>query len=149
MSISVDLGNVSVIPNSGITWMVGFVRDPVINYTTATGEVQFRSPYFRTRYPSDIDAVSAYRVLRKTLLTVVEQIAAFLADYESASARATDLDNTILSDAAAISPQYADLVSLAIRQAFGGIDISVASDTNGNWNMSDVKVFMKDIGTSR
>ena len=54
-----------------------------------------------------------------------------------------------MNDASAISPQYTDLVSLAARQAMGGVEFSVINGTNGSWNTSDVKIFMKDVGTSQ
>lgn len=57
MALSVDFGNVTSLQDPP-TWAVGFVRDPVVNYTTASGTVQSRSPYFRTQYPTDAEAVS-------------------------------------------------------------------------------------------
>ena len=56
MAISVDLGNITTIESS-VTWVLGFVRDPVINYTTSIGTAQLRSPFFRVQYTTDIDAV--------------------------------------------------------------------------------------------
>lgn len=56
MAISVDLGNITAI-DTPVTWAIGFVRDPVVNYTTPSGNVQSRSPYFRTQYPTDAEAV--------------------------------------------------------------------------------------------
>lgn len=87
--------------------------------------------------------------VRSHALIICSQIAAFLADYQDASARAVNLDNALISNATSISSEYADLVSLATRQAFGGLEISVSNGTDGKWNMSDVKIFMKDIGNSR
>ena len=55
----------------------------------------------------------------------------------------------ITADAAKISPEYVDLVSLATRQTLGSLDITVLSDVQGNVNSSDVMIFMKDIGTSQ
>ena len=54
----------------------------------------------------------------------------------------------MLQSAAAISSKYADLVSLATRQVFGSIEISVANGSDGKWNTSDVKIFMKDVGNT-
>ena len=76
------------------------------------------------------------------------QIDAFVADFPAASQRATTLDNRIRNDAAAISPQYVDLVSLAARQAIGATELTIANGTDGKWNTSDVKMFMKDVGSS-
>lgn len=72
-----------------------------------------------------------------------------MSDYDAASTRAADLDSAVTQNATLISSQYADLVSLSARQAFGGIEISVSNGTDGEWNMSDVKIFLRDVGTSR
>ena len=58
--------------------------------------------------------------------------------------RSVELDNKIVEAAAQISDNYVDLVSLATRQTFGSLEIT----TNEGANSSDVKVFMKDLGTS-
>ena len=83
------------------------------------------------------------------LNTYVGQIGACLADYQAAAARAAALDDAVLQQATKISSQYADLVSLAARQAFGGLEFTISNGTDGNWNTSDVKVFMRDVGSSR
>lgn len=70
-------------------------------------------------------------------------------DYEAASARAINLDKSIIQNATLISSQYADLLSLAARQTFASIEISVSNGSDGKWNMSDVKIFMDDVGSSR
>jgi len=62
--------------------------------------------------------------------------------------RSLAVDNELASAASAISQNYTDLVTLAARQTFGGIDITVANGTDGNWNISDTMIFMKDIGVS-
>ena len=53
-----------------------------------------------------------------------------------------------MGDAAQISSEYVDLVSLGARQTFGALDITVFTGDNGNVDASDVKIFMKDVGTS-
>ena len=59
------------------------------------------------------------------------------------------MDNMITQAASNISSQYVDLVSLAASQTFGSIEISVSKGSDGDWNTSDVKIFMKDMGNSR
>ena len=54
-----------------------------------------------------------------------------------------------MRDASAISNNYADLVALGARQAMAGVDITVSKGTDNAWNISDVKVFMKDTGVSQ
>lgn len=76
------------------------------------------------------------------------QIDAFLADFPAAQVRATTLDEKIISDARKISPEYADLVSLCTRQVLGSLDITVLDGLSNDENASNVRVFMKDIGTS-
>jgi hypothetical protein len=66
-----------------------------------------------------------------------------VADFDGAFSRAADLDASILQKAGAISTKYADIVSLAARQAIAGTELTIAPN-----NASDVKMFMKDIGAS-
>ena len=57
------------------------------------------------------------------------------------------LDQKITSDAAKISSQYSDLVSLATRQAMSTLDITAGTDSSGKLVPGDVKIFMKNVGT--
>ena len=84
-----------------------------------------------------------------TLLTL-SQIPDFLNDFANASSRAQQLDSKILREAAGVSGSGAlgDLVSLATAQVYGSIQVTVGSDASGNFNKSDVMVFMKNIGGS-
>ena len=66
-----------------------------------------------------------------------------MGDYENALARATAFDAQVKSDASAISSDYADWVALAVRQAFGAIEFTLSKDSAGNYNTSDILVFMK------
>ncbi|KAI1793781.1 hypothetical protein LXA43DRAFT_1122215 [Ganoderma leucocontextum] len=109
-ALAVDLGTIKS-TGSPVTWSVGCVRDPSITYTTSTGAVRQRRPYYVTQY-SNIDDASS-----------VLQIDAFTGDYAGAHDRAVALDQKIMSAAAEISSQ--NLVS------------------------SDVKIFMKNLGTDR
>ncbi|PBL00374.1 hypothetical protein ARMGADRAFT_1058457 [Armillaria gallica] len=67
----------------------------------------------------------------------------FLSDFTNAKQRAIELDNKIISDTRQISENYADLVTLAARQALA-VDITVSKDNQGQWNTSDVMTFMRD-----
>ncbi|KAI0930164.1 hypothetical protein AcV5_006948 [Taiwanofungus camphoratus] len=129
--ISLDLGNI-IATESPVVWSVGYVRDPAIQYMSSMGDSQFRSPYFVTQY--------------ENVQAVIED---FLSDFNGSLARSVALDEKILQDASSISGDYGDLVSLAARQVFGGIDITVSVGADGDWNTSDLKIFMKDVGTSR
>jgi hypothetical protein len=72
-----------------------------------------------------------------------------MSDFPAARARALALDQQILQDAAAVSQNYADLVSLGTRQAMAGVEITVPLMQGGSLNLSDVKAFMKDVGNSK
>ena len=70
----------------------------------------------------------------------------FINDFDNASQRAQALDHRILQDAASVSSLLGDLVSLAVPQVYGSAQITIGRDTNGNFDSSDVMVFMKNVG---
>ena len=74
------------------------------------------------------------------------QIVDFLNDFTNASSRAQQLDKKILQDAASVSDPLGDLVSLAIAQVYGSTQLTIGTDALGNFNGSDVMMFMKNIG---
>ncbi|KAH9926279.1 uncharacterized protein BXZ73DRAFT_49533 [Epithele typhae] len=127
-AFSFDLGSIISTPEP-VSWTVGYVRDPTIQYTTSSGAVQERVPYYTTVYPDISNAIDA--------LTT---------DFPAALKRAIALDTKIAADAGeAVSPEYAQLVALGTRQALASVDITVA---RGDGGAADVMAFMKDVGTS-
>ncbi|KAF8885594.1 hypothetical protein BD779DRAFT_1646537 [Infundibulicybe gibba] len=129
---SMDLGSISEI-STPVVWALGLVRDPTIRYVTGDGSTQLRSSYFWTQYK-----------------TIGDAIGAFIKDFPNALQRAIDLDKKITSDALLISQNYADLVSLSVRQTVGSVDITTSKGSDGQWNTSDILIFMKSVGdTSR
>ena len=70
-------------------------------------------------------------------------------DFDNARTRAIAFDAQLLGSASAVSSVYANLVSVSARLAIGGTELTIGNGTDGTWNMSDVKMFMKDVGTSR
>lgn len=74
------------------------------------------------------------------------QIVDFLNDFSNASSRAQKLDRKILQDAASVSDELRDLVSIATAQVFGSTQLTIGTDALGNFNKSDVMMFMKNIG---
>ncbi|KAI9456365.1 hypothetical protein BJY52DRAFT_1171492, partial [Lactarius psammicola] len=126
--ISRDLGTIQATQDP-IVWTVGFITDPVINYTDSSGASQQRSLFYKTQYPDD-----------KPL------IVDFLNDFANASSRAQQLDLKILRDASSVSGNLADLVSLATAQVYGSTHLTIGADARGNFNDSDVMAFMKNIG---
>ncbi|GJE94471.1 hypothetical protein PsYK624_106410 [Phanerochaete sordida] len=127
-AISMDLGEVTTTTDP-VVWAVGMVRDPAVQAVTATGAQETRSPYWRTTG------------------TAVDMLTSFLQDYSNAVERAESLDLALATNASAVSPHAADLVSLAARQAFAGTELTVGG-SGTSFNTSDVKVFMKDLGAT-
>jgi hypothetical protein len=78
----------------------------------------------------------------------ISQIVDFLDDFANASTRARQLDQKILQGAAPVSGLLGDLVSLATAQVYGSIQLTIGTDASGNYNTSDVMMFMKNIGGS-
>ncbi|KAF9255201.1 DUF1793-domain-containing protein [Marasmius fiardii PR-910] len=126
---AVDFGNIMA-SSAPAVWSLGLVRDPVIMYSV--GDARNRSPYFRTQFGQVEDAAKF-----------------FIGGYGDAVKRADAIDAKIMTDASAVSSHYADLIAIGTRQTMAGIDITVAYGADGKWNMSDVKAFMKDTGTSQ
>ncbi|KAJ7846926.1 hypothetical protein B0H13DRAFT_94469 [Mycena leptocephala] len=122
---ALDLGQTQTI--SSVAWAIGLVRDPVVTYAGAP-----RRSYFWSQHPTIGDAIDA-----------------FVKDFPAARTRAIELDQKILNDAATVSDDYGDLVSLATRQAMAGIEITLSTQADGNLNLSDVQAFMKDVGNSQ
>ncbi len=59
--IAVDLGQVQTTPEP-VTWAVGYVRSPSIAYTKPDSTVEQLSPYFVTKYGSNIGAAVRIRL---------------------------------------------------------------------------------------
>ena len=69
----------------------------------------------------------------------------FLEDYPNAVARANAFDAQVKSDASKISTDYASIVALSIRQAFGAIEITVRKNSDGSFDSSNTLTFMKGL----
>ncbi|KAL0063806.1 hypothetical protein AAF712_009251 [Marasmius tenuissimus] len=130
LAYAFDLGNITS-TTSPTVLSLGLIRDPVVSYSTSLNKND-RSPYFRTRFDDVGEAVNF-----------------FIKDYENAAKRADELDQRIMNDASTISGNYRNLVALGARQAMAGVEITVSRGTDQEWNMSDVKAFMKDTGVSQ
>ena len=79
---------------------------------------------------------------------IVSQIIDFLNNFANASSSAQRLDQKILQGAASVSGSLGDLVSLATAQVYGSTQLTIGTDTSGNYDPSDVMMFMKNIGGS-
>jgi len=109
---------------------VGHVRDPAIQYIVANDVYQPRSIYFWNAYSSVADLISD-----------------FVEDYSTALGRAQALDQKILSDSSAISSNYAGVVALSVRQAFGALELTSSKNSDGSWNIYDILMFLKEISS--
>lgn len=120
VAFSHDLGSVT---NSSVTFAVGYVREAAINYLGNA-----RTGYYRASYPDTLSAVSY-----------------FLDDYTSADSESSTIDETLDQKAvASAGTNYSDILTLTPRQAFGGTEITIPSDS---LDTSDVMVFLKEISS--
>ena len=62
--------------------------------------------------------------------------------------RANAFDAQVRSDAQKISSDYADIVELSVRQAFGTIETTVSRTSSGEFNTTDILTFMKGMCSS-
>ncbi|KAG0709752.1 hypothetical protein DFH29DRAFT_978606 [Suillus ampliporus] len=102
--------------------------DPVIY--TVDDVYQPRSVYFWSAYSSVADLISD-----------------FIGDYSTALRRAQAFDQKVQSDASAISSNYAGVVALSVRQAFGALELTLSKNGDGSWNTDDVLMFLKEISS--
>ncbi|KAF8513743.1 DUF1793-domain-containing protein [Hysterangium stoloniferum] len=112
---------------STVVFSIGHVRDPLVQYITASG-LQNRTGYWRTRYKS-VDAA----------------IEGFLPAYSTALSSAVATDAKISKDSLKISADYEAIVTLSVRQAMGSWELTVGPDLeirDGN-----VMAFMKEISS--
>ncbi|KAI0774201.1 DUF1793-domain-containing protein [Fomes fomentarius] len=125
-----DFGSVTG-PSEPAVFVVGHVRDPVIQYIIQNNSLQDRSSYFWTKFPSVAGAIST-----------------FINDYQNAVARASAFDVQVRGDAEKISSDYADIVELSVRQAFAAIETTVSKTGSRDFNTTDVLTFMKEISSN-
>lgn len=71
------------------------------------------------------------------------QISDFAGDYFAALGRAQAFDRKVQSDASAISSNYAAVVALSVRQAFGALELTLSKKSDGSWNADDILIFLK------
>ncbi|KAI0040745.1 hypothetical protein FA95DRAFT_825625 [Auriscalpium vulgare] len=134
LGLAHDLGIIATTPRS-IFWVVGSYRDAAVQYDALSGNVQARNLYFNANSS----------LLAGNLSGLVDFV---LNDYGDALARAVNLDERILGAANNVPATYADLLSIAARQAFGATELTIGKGSDGAWNQSDAMLFMKDIGAT-
>ncbi|KAJ6628752.1 DUF1793-domain-containing protein [Mycena sp. CBHHK59/15] len=123
--LSHDLGAIKA-ATAPVVFSVGHIRDPAISYIVAGGGTQSRSLYFLHQFSTPAAVISS-----------------FLWDFGAALKRAKTLDAKVQSDATKISADYAGVVALSIRQAFGATELTISKTSTGAWNTTDVILFMK------
>ena len=144
-ALSRDLGTIQETQDP-VSWAIGFVTDPAINYTDLSGASQQRSLFYKSQYSDDVSLVSIRIPQQFVYLILCSKVLDFLDDFSNASSRAQQLDSKILQEAAPISGQLGDLVALATAQVYGSTQLTVGTDASGNFNESDVMAFMKNVG---
>jgi len=145
-ALSWDLGTI-LATQAPLVWTIGYTTDPAINYTDPSGNpMTKRSSYYKSQYSDDETLVSVGFHLGDDVSNYHVQIVDFLNNYINASSRAQQLDKKILQDAASVADPLGDLVSLAIAQVYGSTQLTIGTDALGNFNKSDVMMFMKNIG---
>ena len=121
-ALAKDLGPITATTDP-VVWAIGYTRDPAVQLSSITGSISQRSLYFQANFSDSASVVSS-----------------FLSDFQSATQRATALDQRIASAAAEIGDDasYSDLVSLVPRQVYGSTELTIGLGSDGKLNTSDV-----------
>ncbi|KZT68278.1 hypothetical protein DAEQUDRAFT_812241 [Daedalea quercina L-15889] len=129
--ISVNLGSV-VSSNDPIVWVLGYVRNPSINYTLS-GEVATLRPYYTVEYAT-AEAALEFAV----------------SDFNNSLTLAKAFDAEVYKAASNVSAdgKLYDMLSLATRQVYSSLEIT-APQAVGEQTNNMTRVFMKDMGYDR
>ncbi|KLO18699.1 DUF1793-domain-containing protein [Schizopora paradoxa] len=147
-----DLGEVETTTSTPFVIAFGAFRNPSVQVTDLADEEKLRIPFYManssTNSIHDIASLRFYARVALHLLIFLIQTLSFLQNYTKAQAAAEEFDNKLINDtiAASESQQYADLVSLVVRGAMSSIEITLPQGNQGQQDLSDVDVFMKDMG---
>ena len=145
-----DFGTVVSGTNASALFTVGHFRDPgwyvqrpflcllgadksfLSSFTATNSTMPNRSLYFMSQYPS-----------------LESSLSFFHSDFASVSAMSASFDAQVQADAASVvSAHYADLCAITARQVFSGMEITIGNTISGEYNTSDIMIFMKEIATS-
>ncbi|KAF4567439.1 hypothetical protein EYR36_011059 [Pleurotus pulmonarius] len=130
LGISIDWGNITSTPEAAV-WSLGMYRNPSMQYLMSDGSFQQRSPYFMSIISKPLDAPKFV-----------------LDDFPRALSAAIDFDTKLRVEGNTVSPKYADLLALTARQVMGAMDITIPPAKDGAWDVKDVKIFMKNLGSA-
>ncbi|KAF4567440.1 hypothetical protein EYR40_006444 [Pleurotus pulmonarius] len=139
LAISIDWGNITSTPEAAV-WSFGVYRNPSMQYLMSDGSFQQRSPYFMSTITKPLDAVGLTQNIDVNPKFVLD-------DFPRALSAAIDFDAKLRAEGNAISSKYADLLALTARQVMGAMDITLPPAKDGAWDIKDVKIFMKNLGS--
>jgi hypothetical protein len=148
-ALSHNLFNISATPiQAPVVWAIGYTTDLANNYTDLSGApLTPRSPYYKSRYSDDKEMASTYtNFWGENMSNVKAQMVDFLNDFSNASSRAQQLDGKIIEDSESVAQYLSGLTSLALAEVYGSMQLTISTDGHGNFNKSDVMMFMKNIG---
>lgn len=74
------------------------------------------------------------------------QIVDFLSNFSNASSGAQQLEGRISFDSQSIAQDLSSLTFLALAEVFGSMQLTISTDGHGNFDQSNVMLFMKNIG---
>jgi hypothetical protein len=144
--MSYDLGTIQA-TQAPVVWAIGYTTDPAISYTSQPNSPpEMRSAYYKLQYSDDAPLVTVFISKKSIQSNILTQIVDFLNDFSNASSRAHQLDLKILQDAANFSSLFGDLAYPALAAVYGSTQLTIGTDANGNFNKSDVMMFMKNTG---
>jgi hypothetical protein len=145
-ALAYELYNITA-TQAPVVWAIGYTTDLAINYTDLSGAPPTpRSPYYKTRYPTDKEMVSNYSNFYGDIFNIKAQMVDFLNDFSNASSRAQQLEGKIFQDSESVAQYFSSLTSLALAEVYGSMQLTILTDGHGNLNKSDVMMFMKNIG---
>jgi Domain of unknown function (DUF5127) len=134
-ALAYNLFNISATQAPPVLWAIGYTTDLAINYTDPPTP---RSPYYKTRYSND-----------KEMSNIKAQMVDFLNNFSNASSRAQQLEGKIFQDSESVAQYLSSLTSLALAKVYGSMQLTVSTDGHGNFDESDVMMFMKNIGGAK
>jgi len=146
-ALAYELYNITA-TQAPVVWAIGYTTDFAINYTDLPGAPPTpRSPYYKTRYPTDREMVSVYsNSWEENMSNINAQMVDFLNDFSNTSSRAQQLEGKIFQDSESVAQYFSSLTSLALAEVYGSMQLTILTDGHGNLNKSDVMMFMKNIG---
>ncbi|KAH7339836.1 hypothetical protein B0J17DRAFT_627866 [Rhizoctonia solani] len=120
MAIAQDFGSVMLGPARTATFVLGHLRNPVVQYQTPTSQ-EDRSLYFMSQLSTEDDAMLA-------------------------SQTSTTFAAKIITEGEEISPDYMGVLSASTLQAFASMELTIPNATK---SIQDPKLFIKDAAVEK